>query len=254
MSAQHRKMIPSPAPLMLTGKEGFFSLEQLFRQQEDFLGDCARFEGQLVLVEMNYLVRTCFGGPGTGDFPREAAGFLLGVIDSTLRKDYTIPHVFVPVGKHLWWERGTFGDFIEHNKPLHLDVMHACFAYKGKAFSRIFLGNASVEGFIQEAGKDAIRGGSQFSLMFWKAAEQLGVDISSCECISGALAEKRKKALITYVEKKISAPSRVKRDLDGIVSAPIEDSFLDRELLWLGLTKEEIKKQAREMILVKLDL
>lgn len=253
-----KRAFPPPVSYILAKKPGFMDLKEVFLTQGEIAKQCTEHQGELLLIESNYLFSPMRGIAAMGTMAMEETKYLLGKIDNNIVDDATHPHVFIPVGSSGHWLRR--GNDVAHFRepPLHLDVYQLGASFDGNVFHHIIVGDDAVRDFLQELSRDLIRGGSQSLLMFWRVAKNLGTDISDWACIGSVLMNERECALKEYTRKVIDGASSKSGNIKlegGIVTGKL---FVPREreerLLWLGLSVEEIKVQARERIIAMLGL
>lgn len=251
-----KSVFSSSISRIISCKPGFLSLSEVSQKQNEIISQCASYEGELVLIESNYLIRPYRGVMSLGNWAVEETRYLLGVIDTSTADNVIRPHVFIPISKYCHWKRGghAVAQLIMAG-PLYLEAYQAGMSFNGTVFHRISIGNDAVTAFLEELSPDIIYGGERSLLHFWKASQSTGVDISGWDVVKNALIVERKKAVSAYVQKKIEDAARKQNvSVDGMYFGPLIDDSTFESLLWLGLSKEEIRAQAREMVLSRLFL
>lgn len=246
---------------MLVRKSGFSTFDELKQEKELFSRQYGDLDGQLLLIEMNYLERTCFGGPGSGLGLVEETSYILGVIDRSLNNEGAGLVVMpVPIKNRVEWKKysSALADVHCFSNPFDLGIFDRILSQWGKSQYRILVGDLEVMHSVAlfESSKKERGIAQSLVLNFWKAATMLGVKTSEFPAISRALEAATEEALKEYVQKKIdlcSSKSDVKFE-NGVVTIPIESFFLKNPLLQLGLSEAAITFRATELALKKLGL
>lgn len=243
--------------MLLSRKPDFLTRIELHERRKEYFKEFTRFNGEFVLIEMNYLERTFFGTPRTDPMYAEATMYILAEIDTS--EDLASAEIF-PITRAVSWEkyRENFVVYpVAHSNVRSLQLTAAAV---GGAFYRIIAGDMAVRVFLSEFAEDPRSGGPDSLLVFWKAAQKFDIDIAiTLNSIADVLEEKRKLVLNDYVRGKAllfvdeyAGVHKIYTSAErSSVACSVNESH--KKLLELGLSEESIANQAKELALKLLD-